>query len=97
MSYSVLSQTAAVIGTRRNAGLGQARLQVALQTLTAHGRSLEWPRYLVVNWRSGRSYAVQNDRQALERLATLSEGGEPLLLIDLEPMESKLSAPVFSF
>jgi DNA-binding transcriptional MerR regulator len=88
---------AGVIGTLRNAGLGQARVQAALQTLTAPGHTSELPRYLVVNWRSGRSYAVQNERQALERMTTLSEGGVPTLLIDLEPIESKLSAARFSF
>jgi DNA-binding transcriptional MerR regulator len=88
---------AGVIGTLRKAGLGQARVQTALQTLTAPGRTPELPRYLVVNWSSGRSDAVQNDRQALERLATLSEGGVPVLLLDLEPIESKLAAPVRSF
>jgi DNA-binding transcriptional MerR regulator len=81
---------AGVIGALRKAGLGQARVQAALQTLTARGRTLELPRYLVVNWRSGRSDAVQNDRQALERMATLSERGIPSLLIDLEQIESKL-------
>jgi hypothetical protein len=40
---------------------------------------------------------VQNERQALERMTTLSEGGVPTLLIDLEPIESKLSAARFSF
>jgi DNA-binding transcriptional MerR regulator len=88
---------AGVIGTLRNAGLGQARVQAALQTLTIPGRTPEWPRYLAVNWRSGRSYAVQNDRQALDRMATLSEGGMPSLLIDLEQIESKLSAARFLF
>ena len=88
---------AGVIGKLRNAGLGQARLQAALQPLTAPGRTPEWPRYLVVNWQSGWSYAVQNDRQALERVATLCDSGVPALLIDLEPIESKLSAPDFSF
>jgi DNA-binding transcriptional MerR regulator len=56
---------AGVIGTLRKAGLGQARGQAALQTLTAPGRTLELPRYLVVDWRSGRSSGVQNERQAL--------------------------------
>ncbi len=88
---------AGVVGTLRKAGLGQARVQAALHTLTAPGRTPELPRYLVVNWRSGRSDAVQNDRQALARMATLSERGVPSLLIDLEPIESKLSAPAFSF
>ncbi len=88
---------AGVIGKLRKAGLGQARLQTALQPLTAPARAPELPRYLVVNWLSGRSYAVQNDRQALERVATLCERGMPSLLIDLKPIESKLSAPDFSF
>jgi DNA-binding transcriptional MerR regulator len=88
---------AGVIGTLRNAGLGQARVQAALQTLTALVRTPELPHYLVVNWRSGRSYAVQSERQALEQAATLSEGGVPSLLIDLEHIESKLSAARFSF
>ena len=83
---------AGVIGTLRNAGLGQARLQTALRTLTVPGRTTELlPRYLVVDWQSGRSEAVQNERQALERVATLSEGGRPALLMDLEQVESKLS------
>ncbi len=88
---------AGVIGTLRKAGLGQARVQAALQTLTARGRTTELPRYLVVNWPLGRSYAVQNDRQALERMATRSEAGVPTLLIDLEPIESKLSTAPLSF
>lgn len=87
---------AGVIGILRKAGLGQARVQAALQTLTARGHTLELPRYLVVNWRSGRSEAVQNERQALERVAALSEGGVSALLLDLETIESKLSAARFS-
>src|SRR4051794_23635366 len=82
---------AGVIGTLRKAGLGQARVQAALQPLRAPGRTTELPRYLVVNWRSGRSEAAQSERQALERVATLSERGVSALLIDLEQMESKLS------
>ena len=82
---------AGVIGTLRNAGLGQARLQTALRTLTVPERTTEMPRYLVVDWRSGRSEAVQNERQALERVTTLSEGGRPALLMDLEQIERKLS------
>ena len=82
---------AGVIGTLRKAGLGQARVQAALQTLTARGRRLELPRYLVVDWRSGRSGGVPNERQALERMARRSENGVPTLLIDLEQIESKLS------
>jgi DNA-binding transcriptional MerR regulator len=46
---------AGVIGTLRKAGLGPARVQAALQTGIARGRTTELPRYLVVNWRSGRS------------------------------------------
>jgi DNA-binding transcriptional MerR regulator len=88
---------AGVIGTLRKAGLGQARVQAALQTLTARGPTLELPRYLVVNWRSGRSEAVQSERQAVERVATLSERGVSALLFDLETIESKLSAARFSF
>ena len=84
---------AGVIGTLRKAGLGQARLQTALRTLTIPGRTMELlPRYLVVDWQSGRSEAVPNERQALERVAILSEGGRPALLMDLEQVESKLSA-----
>jgi DNA-binding transcriptional MerR regulator len=83
---------AGVIGTLRNAGLGQARLQTALRTLTIPGWTTALlPRYLVVDWRTGRSEAVPSERQALERVATLSEGGRPTLLMDLEQIESKLS------
>ena len=82
---------AGVIGTLRKAGLGQARLQTALWTLTVPGRTAELPRYLVVDWRTGRSEAVQNERQALERMARLSENGVPALLLDLEQMEGKLA------
>ena len=83
---------AGVIGTLRNAGLGQARLQTALRTLTVPGRTTELlPRYLVVDWRTGRSEAVPSERQALERMAMLSEKGVPTLLIDLEQIENKLS------
>jgi DNA-binding transcriptional MerR regulator len=82
---------AGVIGTLRNAGLGQTRLQTALRTLTVPRRTTELPRYLVVDWQSGRSEAVQNEWQALERVATLSEGGRPALLMDLEQIERKLS------
>jgi DNA-binding transcriptional MerR regulator len=88
---------AGVIGTLRKAGLGPARVQAALQPWTARGRSTELPRYLVVNGRSGRSDGVQNDRQALERMATLSERGVPALLIDLEAIESKLPVSRLSF
>ena len=88
---------AGVIGILRKAGLGQARVQAALQLWRARGGTTELPRYLVVNWQSGRSYGVQNERQALERVATLSERGESALLIDLEQMESKLSGAKFSF
>jgi hypothetical protein len=59
--------------------------------LTVPGRRMELPRYLVVDWRSGRSEALPNERPALERLARLSETGVPALLIDLEQIESKLS------
>jgi hypothetical protein len=62
-----------------------------LQILTVPGRMTELPRYLVVDWRSGRSEALHNERQALERMARLSENGVPALLIDLEQIESKLS------
>src|SRR4051794_356600 len=82
---------AGVIRILRNAGLGQARLQAALLTLTVPGRTMELPRYLVVDWRTGRSEALPSERQALERVATLSEGGRPALLMDLEQIESKLS------
>ena len=82
---------AGVIGILRNAGLGQARLQAALRMLTVPGRTTELPRYLVVDWPSGRSSGVQNERQALERMAMLSEKGVPTLLIDLEQIENKLS------
>ena len=83
---------AGVIGILRKAGLGQARLQTALWTLTVPGRTRELlPRYLVVDWRSGRSETVPNERQALERMARLSENGAPALLIDLEQIENKLA------
>ena len=59
--------------------------------MTFPGRTAELPRYLVVDWRSGRSEAVQNERQALERMALLSEKGMPALLMDLEQIENKLS------
>jgi hypothetical protein len=81
----------------RKAGLGQARVQAALQTLRAPGRTTELPRYLVVHWRSGRSEAAQSERQAVERVATWSERGVAALLIDLEQMESKLSLALFWF
>ena len=88
---------AGVIGILRKAGLGQARLQTALQILTVPGRMTELPRYLVVDWRTGRSEAVQNERQALERMARRSENGVPALLIDLEQMEGKLSTAYRSY
>ena len=87
---------AGVIGALRSAGLGQARVQATLQPWTASRPSPELPRYLVVNWRSGRSEAVQSERQAVERVATLSERGVSTLLIDLEHIESKLSVAQFS-
>ena len=88
---------AGVIGALRNAGLGQARLQTALRTLTVPGPTTELPRYLVVDWRSGRSEALQHERQALERVTTFSEKGVPVLLIDLEQIESKLSTAYRSY
>ena len=88
---------AGVIGILRQAGLGQARLQTALWTLTVPGRRMELPRYLVVDWRSGRSETVHSERQALERMARLSENGAPALLIDLEQIENKLATAHRSF
>jgi MerR HTH family regulatory protein len=86
---------AGVIGQLRQAGLGSARLQTALCTITGKGRGEELPRYLVVNWHSGRSYAAATDGQALEIVSRLGDGGAPSLLIDLEQIENKLASAGF--
>src|SRR4051794_28583402 len=85
---------AGVIQKLRKAGLGQARLQTALRTVTTNGRTEELPRYLIVNGKSGRSYPANSDGQALDLVCTLGEGGAPSLVIDLEQIEHKLATCV---
>src|SRR4051794_20964724 len=65
---------AGVIRQLRQAGLGSARLQTALRTITSP-RQEEFPPYFVVNWRSGESYAAANDQQALGMVCTFGEKG----------------------
>jgi len=83
---------AGAIWTLRRAGLGPVRLQTALQAITGKRRGEPLPRYLVVNWKSGRSYPMDSDGQALNLMSTLGEEGRPSLLIDLEQMAHKLNS-----
>jgi MerR HTH family regulatory protein len=86
---------AGVIGQLRQAGLGSARLQTALRTIAGNGCREELPRYLVVNWQSGRSYPAGCDGQALAVVSRLGDAGVPSLLIDVEQIENKLNSAGF--
>jgi MerR HTH family regulatory protein len=88
---------AGVILKLRQAGLGQVRLQKALRTMLPLAQNEEFPRYLIVNWKSGRSSPASSDSQALQIISTLCDQGVPSLLIDVEPIESKLASASFSY
>ena len=86
---------AGVMGTLRRAGLGPARLHMALQPIPGKGRGEPLPCYL--SWTGDRDGAIQWTATVRRStyVSTLGEGGIPSLLIDLEQIAHKLYSADF--
>jgi hypothetical protein len=81
---------AGIIASLREASLGHPRMQKALRSVMHHWRYGEFPRYLVVNWKSGVSLGADTQSQALAAFSRFFGQGMPSLLIDIEQIERRL-------